>query len=354
MVDTRKMWIGGKWVPARGNATRDVINPATGAVIAKVPEATADDVEDAVKAARAAFDGGPWGKTMHRDRGSILFKVAEGIRARAAELAEDRHEEHGQAHRRGRVRRRRRRALLRVLRGHGEQDARQDPAGARQRAVADAARAGRRRRPDHPVELPAADGRLEARAGARRGLHVGLQARRAVAAVGADARRDPREGRRAARRRQHRHRRRGRRRGARRRSARRQDRVHRRHRRRQDHRQERGRHDEAHDDGARRQEPEHRVRRRRLRGRRRRRAVRRVRQPGRGVLGRLAPAGAEVHLREDVRGARREGEAGEARRPAVARDQDGSARDRRASRSRHAATSRSARRRRSSCAAAAR
>jgi len=88
MADTRKMWIGGKWVPARGNATRDVINPATGAVIARVPEATADDVEDAATAARDAFDTGPWGKTMHRERGSILFKVAEGIRARAAELAE--------------------------------------------------------------------------------------------------------------------------------------------------------------------------------------------------------------------------------------------------------------------------
>jgi len=88
MVDTRKMWIGGKRVAARGNATRDVVNPATGAVIARVPEATADDVGDAVRAARKAFDSGPWGKMMHRDRGSILFKVAEGIRARAAELAE--------------------------------------------------------------------------------------------------------------------------------------------------------------------------------------------------------------------------------------------------------------------------
>ena len=87
-MDNRKMWIDGTWVPAHGNATRDVINPATGAVIATVPEATADDVTDAVTAARDAFDTGPWGTMMHRERGSILFKVAEGIRARAAELAE--------------------------------------------------------------------------------------------------------------------------------------------------------------------------------------------------------------------------------------------------------------------------
>jgi betaine-aldehyde dehydrogenase len=87
MTDVKKMWIGGKWVPSRGKATRNVVNPATGRVIAKVPEATADDVGDAVKAARKAFDSGPWGKTKHRERGTILVKVAEGIRARAAELA---------------------------------------------------------------------------------------------------------------------------------------------------------------------------------------------------------------------------------------------------------------------------
>jgi betaine-aldehyde dehydrogenase len=86
-VDARKMWIGGKWVASRGKATRDVVNPATGAVLAKAPESTAEDVADAVHAARKAFDAGPWGKSMHRDRGSVLFKVAQGIRARAAELA---------------------------------------------------------------------------------------------------------------------------------------------------------------------------------------------------------------------------------------------------------------------------
>jgi betaine-aldehyde dehydrogenase len=87
MTDVKKMWIGGKWVPSRGKATRNVVNPATGRVIATVPEATADDVGDAVKAARKAFDSGPWGKSKHRERGTILFKVAEGIRERAAELA---------------------------------------------------------------------------------------------------------------------------------------------------------------------------------------------------------------------------------------------------------------------------
>ena len=88
MSDVKKMWIGGEWTSARGNGTRDVVNPSTGAVMAKVPEATADDVKNAVKAARDAFDDGPWGKTMHRERGQLLQKIADGIRARAAELAE--------------------------------------------------------------------------------------------------------------------------------------------------------------------------------------------------------------------------------------------------------------------------
>ncbi len=87
MSDQKKMSVGGEWVAAKGNATRDVVNPATGQVMASVPEASAADVGDAVSAARAAFDDGPWGKSMHRDRGALLWKVAEGIRARAAELA---------------------------------------------------------------------------------------------------------------------------------------------------------------------------------------------------------------------------------------------------------------------------
>jgi betaine-aldehyde dehydrogenase len=87
MTDTRCMWIGGAWVGARSGATRDVINPATGEVIASVPEAGADDVRDAIGAARHAFDDGAWPALSHRDRGQLLFRIADGVRARAAELA---------------------------------------------------------------------------------------------------------------------------------------------------------------------------------------------------------------------------------------------------------------------------
>src|SRR5687767_8312817 len=83
-----KMWIDGEFTGATGGQTRDVINPANGEVIARVPEATDADVRRAIGAARAAFDGGPWSSTTALDRGKVLFRVAEAIRARAAKLAE--------------------------------------------------------------------------------------------------------------------------------------------------------------------------------------------------------------------------------------------------------------------------
>ena len=88
VTGVKQMWIGGEWVHAIGGRTRQVINPATGAGLAEVPEADADDVAAAVEAARLAFDTGEWRRLTHRDRGQILFRVAEGVRARAAELAD--------------------------------------------------------------------------------------------------------------------------------------------------------------------------------------------------------------------------------------------------------------------------
>ena len=67
---------------------RDVINPTDGSVLARVPEATPEDVARAVGLARAAFDEGPWPRLPARERGTLLFKIAEAIRARAAEFAE--------------------------------------------------------------------------------------------------------------------------------------------------------------------------------------------------------------------------------------------------------------------------
>jgi betaine-aldehyde dehydrogenase len=87
-MDIRQMWIGGEWVEAADGGTRDLANPADGCVIARVPEATAADVGRAVGAARAAFDRGPWRTASARDRGTILFRIAEAIRAEADAFAE--------------------------------------------------------------------------------------------------------------------------------------------------------------------------------------------------------------------------------------------------------------------------
>ncbi|HEX5476082.1 MAG TPA: aldehyde dehydrogenase family protein [Vicinamibacterales bacterium] len=85
---SERMWIGGEWVAASDGGTREVINPADGEVIARVPEATAEDVGRAVAAARAAFDDGPWRTLTARERGTLLFRIAEAIRAEAGAFAE--------------------------------------------------------------------------------------------------------------------------------------------------------------------------------------------------------------------------------------------------------------------------
>ena len=55
-----QMLIDGEWVDASDGRTFDSINPASGAVWSKVPEATASDVDRAVRAAHRAFTSGPW------------------------------------------------------------------------------------------------------------------------------------------------------------------------------------------------------------------------------------------------------------------------------------------------------
>ena len=87
-MKTYQLYINGKYVNARSNATIDVIDPSTTEVIAKTPDAGAGDVDAAVQAARSAFDEGPWKDTTAQDRGRVLFKLAQIVRDRADELAE--------------------------------------------------------------------------------------------------------------------------------------------------------------------------------------------------------------------------------------------------------------------------
>ncbi len=83
-----KMFINGEWVSSLTKETRDVIDPAIGEVIAKVPESKDTDVRYAIESARQAFDRGPWKNTSALDRSKLLFKVADGIRAKSKDLSE--------------------------------------------------------------------------------------------------------------------------------------------------------------------------------------------------------------------------------------------------------------------------
>jgi betaine-aldehyde dehydrogenase len=82
------MWIDGEWRASEAAGEREIVNPFDGSVIARVPEGTAGDVRIAVGAARRAFDEGPWPRMAARERGTLLFKIAEAIRARSTEFAE--------------------------------------------------------------------------------------------------------------------------------------------------------------------------------------------------------------------------------------------------------------------------
>ncbi len=81
-------YVNGQWVSSASGKTFPVYDPSTEEVIAQVAASESADVERAVKAARAAFDSGPWPKTTAQDRGRILFKLAEKVRQNTAMLAE--------------------------------------------------------------------------------------------------------------------------------------------------------------------------------------------------------------------------------------------------------------------------
>jgi aldehyde dehydrogenase (NAD+) len=82
-----KMLIDGKWVSSVSGKTFETINPATGKVIANVAEGDKADIDLAVRAARKAFDSGPWRKMDARQRGRLINKLADLIEKNLEELA---------------------------------------------------------------------------------------------------------------------------------------------------------------------------------------------------------------------------------------------------------------------------
>ena len=79
-------FIDGEFVDPADGQTEPILNPATGEAIAHAPLSTAEDVDRAVKAARAAFDG--WSTTTPGERALALLKLADAIEEHADELAE--------------------------------------------------------------------------------------------------------------------------------------------------------------------------------------------------------------------------------------------------------------------------
>jgi betaine-aldehyde dehydrogenase len=86
MQQRDKLFINGKWVSPRGTGLIDVIHSTTEAVMGRIPEGSARDAEDAIQAARAAFDG--WASTPPAVRADYIRKIAEGLKARTEELAQ--------------------------------------------------------------------------------------------------------------------------------------------------------------------------------------------------------------------------------------------------------------------------
>ncbi len=85
---TQKLLINGKWVEAASGQTFPTYNPATGDTLSRVAEGDKEDIDRAVKAARAAFETGPWSKVTPSERGRMIWKIADLIEKHLEEFAQ--------------------------------------------------------------------------------------------------------------------------------------------------------------------------------------------------------------------------------------------------------------------------
>ena len=86
MIERTQLYIGGRWVAPSSSATHEVTDSNTGLPWARVPAGTEADADAAVAAARAAFEG--WSQTSAAARADAVQRIAEGLKARSAELAQ--------------------------------------------------------------------------------------------------------------------------------------------------------------------------------------------------------------------------------------------------------------------------
>ena len=185
------LFIDGEFGPAAAGGTFATVNPATEEPLAEVAQAGPADVDRAVAAARAAYEQ-VWGPMPGAERAKYLYRIARILQERAREFAVLESLDNGKPIRESRD------VDVPLAAAHffyyaGWAD-KLEHAGLRPGAAA-----ARRGRPGHPVELPAADGGVEAGPGARRRQHLRAQAGRDHAADRAAARRGLPAGRAAAR-----------------------------------------------------------------------------------------------------------------------------------------------------------
>ena len=179
-VSTFQNFVGGKWVDAAEGGTAEIVNPSTGETISEVPNGTQADVDRAVEAAKTALP--EWLETTPGERAEMMLEARGRARRQHGGAGSARVPERRQAAARGAGRDARFLGQHPLLRRRGAHARRSRSGRVHARVhVDDPPRAGRDRRPDLPVELPADDGRLEDRAGAGRGQRGRAQAVRADA-----------------------------------------------------------------------------------------------------------------------------------------------------------------------------
>ena len=218
-----RIFIGGEWVEPEGGEPIEVVNSTTEEVMGTIPACSAADADRAVVAAREAFDS--WSRTSREERAGYIAAIAAGLGERSEEIAATITQELGMPLKLSQMIQV---GLPTAQFGAMPKLMEEVALGGGDRQLAGAARAGRRARRDHALELPAEPDRLQGRPRARRRLHRRAQAERGRAAQRLHPRRGDRGGRPARRRLQPRHRHRpGRRRGDRRPPRRRHGLLHR-------------------------------------------------------------------------------------------------------------------------------
>src|SRR5450756_279581 len=84
----RKLFINGQWAAAASGKTFETPNPATGKTLARIAEGGSEDIDRAVRAARTAFEEGPWSRLTPSERGRIIWRIGDLILQHAEELAQ--------------------------------------------------------------------------------------------------------------------------------------------------------------------------------------------------------------------------------------------------------------------------